>query len=211
MKNSYERLDAFLEKIKGTIKPDKVSEIHEHLSKEMVGVILEKCKLRKDAQILDVGCGCGVSLELFRDGGFDPYAITLSYEDREECMAKGFTKVFGMDQSFMDFQDGDFDLVWCRHCLEHSIMPFFTLSEFYRVLRPDGCLYVEVPAPDTACHHERHSNHYSTLGLSSWIQLLTRAGFDTSEYAAMSFETEAGPDTYWSFILRKKLDKPNGS
>ena len=40
-----------------------------------------------------------------------------------------------MDQSFLDFADDYFDFVWCRHCLEHSIFPYFTLQEIYRVIK----------------------------------------------------------------------------
>ena len=68
------------------------------------------------------------------------------------------------DFAFLDFPDAAFDLVWCRHALEHSAFPLFTLTEIYRVLRPKGLVYVEALAPETACHHERNPNHYSVLG-----------------------------------------------
>src|SRR6185295_13701831 len=45
-----------------------------------------------------------------------------------------------MDQSFLDFPDGSFDAIWCRHCLEHSVFPYFTLSGFNRVVKPGGWL-----------------------------------------------------------------------
>lgn len=209
MKHSYERLDAFLERLEKDVYPEREGTLHEDLSREMVDRFFDKCSLPENSRILDVGCGQGISLELFLDRGFDPLAITLGYEDRAECMKKGFTKVFGMDQSFMDFNEKEFDLIWCRHCLEHSFAPLFTLSEFHRALRPNGYLYVEVPAPDTACHHERNPNHYSVFGLSAWLRLFTKSGFNIVVYRSISFETEAGPDIYWSFIMAK-MDKSNG-
>ncbi len=109
-----------------------------------------------------------------------------------------------MDQSYLDFDDASFDLVWCRHALEHSVAPYFTLAGFHRVLAPGGALYVEVPAPDTACKHETNPNHYSVLGRSAWISLMQRSGFEVIDTVAIDFAVPAGPDTYWGFMLRRK-------
>jgi ubiquinone/menaquinone biosynthesis C-methylase UbiE len=67
------------------------------------------------------------------------------------------------DFADLDFDDESFDLVWARHALEHSVVPAFLLSEFHRLTKPGGVLYVEVPAPDTACVHETNPNHHSVL------------------------------------------------
>lgn len=100
-----------------------------------------------------------------------------------------------MDQSFLDFPDGTFDVVWCRHCLEHSIFPYFTLSGFHRILRPGGWLYVEVPVPDTSCAHQTNRNHYSVLGKSMLGSLIERSGFRIVDVLDITFSVPAGPDT----------------
>jgi len=127
--------------------------------------------------------------------------ITLG-PDAEICRGKGLN-VLEMDLSFLDFADGAFDMVWCRHALEHSVFPFFTLSEMHRVLKPGGLLYVEVPAPDTACGHQRNPNHYSVLGKSMWLELIRRVGFGPTTGLDIGFTTGMGPDTYWAFIQQK--------
>jgi len=109
-----------------------------------------------------------------------------------------------MDQSFLNFPDQAFEFIWCRHCLEHSIFPYFTLCEFFRLLKTKGYLYIEVPAPDTSCHHERNQNHYSVLGKSMWIELIKRSGFNVLDTIDLSFEVPAGPDIYWAFIQQKQ-------
>jgi len=118
------------------------------------------------------------------------------------CRGKGHA-VQKMDQSFLDFPDESFDFIWARHVIEHSIFPYFTLTEFARVLATGGMLYLEVPAPETSCHHETNPNHYSVLGSGAWTSLLERAGFAISEDVKFAFTTGMGPDEYWGFICTK--------
>jgi SAM-dependent methyltransferase len=197
-----ERLERFLGKIADETYPEPPSPLHSDLTKQMLGRLVEKNSLARGAKVLDVGCGQGVALEQFAARGCDAVGITLNRVDVEECQRKGF-RVLEMDQSFLDFPDGEFDLVWCRHCLEHSIFPYFTLTELARVLRPGGWLYIEVPAPDTACRHQSNRNHYSVLGKSMWADLITRSGFRIAEVLDIGFTVAAGPDTYWAFTQQK--------
>ena len=99
--------------------------------------------------------------------------------------------------------DNSQDLVWARQVIEHSIFPLFTLEGFSRVLRPGGFLYLEVPAPETACHHERNPKYYSVFPKGCWRALLERCGFWIVGDVDFSFEVPAGPDLYWGFYCRK--------
>lgn len=197
----YRRLDAFLEKLRGDIYPEPPSTVHTGISRQMFAELTKHHPQPPGAKVLDVGCGQGVALEIFRDAGLDPLGITLG-PDVEVCRGKGLN-VREMDFAFLDFPDAAFDLVWCRHALEHSVFPFFTLSELHRVLKPGGVLYLEVPAPDTACGHQTNPNHYSVLGKSMWLELIRRVGFPGARTMDLDFRTGAGPDTYWAFILQK--------
>jgi len=73
----------------------------------------------------------------------------------------------------------------------------------FRILKPGGVIYMEVPAPDTACQHEANRNHYSVLTRTTWMQLLSRVGFDGIETGDITFNMPAGPDTYYTFDARK--------
>jgi len=201
-KTDSEKLENFLAKIQVDLYPEPPTQLHNELTQKMVDCVIQNGYLQPGSKILDIGCGQGVALELLSKKGFFPVGITLGGDDLEVCRRKGF-EVYEMDQSFLSFEDDFFDFVWCRHCLEHSIFPYFTLSEIFRVLKPAGCLYIEVPAPDTSCNHQTNRNHYSVLGKSMWRDLITRAGFHLLKIMEINFETSLGPDTYYTFIQQK--------
>lgn len=198
------RLVSFFDKIEGETYPEAPSIIHSEITAKMLDALLPKYQIRTDARILDVGCGQGPALDIFRTKGYvSAIGITLNNEDVRICRQSGHD-VHKMDQSFLDFAEESFDFVWARHVIEHSIFPYFTLTEFARVLAKGGMLYMEVPAPETSCHHETNPNHYSVFGHGSWTSLLGRSGFTVCEDIRFAFTTPMGPDEYWGFICKKQ-------
>jgi SAM-dependent methyltransferase len=196
------RFETFLETIAGETYPEPPSRGHEQISAQMFDLFWSKSAPPANAKVLDVGCGQGVALKLFAAKGCDAIGVTLNETDVDVCQALGY-RVLQMDQSFLDFPDSTFDVVWCRHCLEHSVFPYFTLKGFHRVLKPGGWLYVEVPAPDTSCAHQTNRNHYSVLGKSMLGSLIERSGFRIVDILDITFAVPAGPDTYWAFIQQR--------
>lgn len=196
------RLLQFMEKVGREVYPERPSVLHSEITSRAIDKLLEVFRIKQRAKILDVGCGQAPALEIFAEKGFIPVGITLDNEDLTVCQSKGFT-VAKMDQSFLAFDAGTFDLVWARHVIEHSIFPLFTLAGFHDVLNDNGVLYLEVPAPDTSCHHERNPNHYSVLGKSAWESLIEASGFEIVLATSYQFEVVVGADEYWGFYCRK--------
>lgn len=195
-----ENFKYFLNKIEKETYPEPPSGLHTGITQQVITYLQNQYPVSQMNRILDVGCGQGAALDLFQKMGKKPVGITLNQEDLKACREKGY-EVYYMDQSFLEFKDHSFDLIWCRHCLEHSIFPIYTLSGFMRVLSPSGYLYVEVPAPGTSCHHEQNPNHYSVLGKEMWADLFRRTGFAILDVLDIQFTVPAGPDIYWSFVL----------
>lgn len=197
------RLVSFVDKIESETYPEAPSYIHSEITGKVLDALLPKYRIGTDKRILDIGCGQGPALDILRARGYSSVVgITLNEEDVRICREKEHD-VRKMDQSFLDFADESFDFIWARHVIEHSIFPYFTLSEFARVLTKGGMLYLEIPAPETSCHHETNSNHYSVFGRGAWTSLLGRSGFAVDEDVKFAFTTGMGPDEYWGFICIK--------
>lgn len=197
------RLVSFINKIEGETYPEAPMPQHTIITAQVLECILTQLTVKPEAKILDIGCGQGPALDFLREKGYlSAIGLTLNDEDVRVCREKGHD-VRKMDQSFLDFEDGSFDLVWARHVIEHSIFPYFTLTEFTRVLVPGGMLYLEVPAPETPCHHETNPNHYSVLGLSAWSSLIKRCGLIIRHEGRYTFPVTNGFDEYWGFICTK--------
>jgi SAM-dependent methyltransferase len=199
---NYAALDRFLGALATDVYPEVPTEPHLSITRTTIESLLRDGIIKPGMRVLDVGCGQGLALELFRQVGMQPIGITLG-EDFAVCRSKGF-ETYEVDQNFMEFADAEYDFLWCRHVVEHSVAPLFTLTEYRRVVKPDGFVYVEVPAPDTSAHHETNPNHYSVLPHSSWLHLFARAGFTVEDSRSINFNVPCGPDLYWSFLLRRR-------
>jgi len=197
----YERLDSFLDERLGDIYPEPMGQMHISIIEQMIPDIINHYEIQPGAKVLDVGCGHGLALQVFRDAGCQPIGVGFGGE-AEKSRAEGF-EIEETDMSFLDFPDQTFDIVWCRHVLEHSIFPFFTLRQMFRILKTGGVFYMEVPAPGTSCKHEANPNHYSVLGKEMWVSLLQRTGYETIRQKDLAFEVPAGLDVYYSFDSRK--------
>lgn len=202
MQKDLVRLERFLDKLAADVYPEMPSELHSEITLKALQKSEELLPLQEGMKVLDVGCGQGPALEYFRSRRTDYLGVTLGDEDIAACRAKGY-RVEKMDQSFLAVDNNSQDLLWARHVIEHSVFPLFTLHEFNRVLRPGGLLYLEVPAPETSCHHERNPNHYSVLTRGGWRSLLERSGFRIITDGEYNFVVPAGPDTYWGFYCVK--------
>ena len=209
--NKGEKLERFLDTIKSEVYSEPDSGMHQSMI-DLVVKDLYQNQLGEDKNIsiLDIGCGQGYAMEMFKEYGFENcQGITMSEEDVEATIKRGF-KCENMDQSFMTFEDSSFDFLFSRHCLEHSPFPYFTLKEYYRVCKEGGKVYIEMPAGDNTRPLEDIPNHYSIMGARMWIALMARVGWKilVSSDFTMNLTDERTPDKPFDeknlvFVLQK--------
>lgn len=166
--------------------------LHKKMTEEMVKNYVEPLNLPKDAMIVDVSCGTGYFLDEMKSREYtNVTGITLSEVNAKQCRERGHN-VKEWDPTFLPQSDGFWDetvdFIFCRHYLQHSPYPIFSLMEYNRILKQGGKMYIEVPAPDCERRHEYNVNHYSILGARQLDALLTRTGFKVDSFNDVEFD-----------------------
>ena len=194
-----EKVSKLMLKLNRTVYSEPRMAMHDGIIRQVSDEVL--AHMPAGSVALDVGCGCGPFLELCREKDIKAIGIGVDRADLAQCISFGY-RVHEMDMHDLQFSDRTFGLVWARHVLEHSPFPLLALSEFRRVLIPGGCLYIEVPAPDTCAHHESNANHYSVFGDKAWQFIFDKAGFKLVGIKFIDIDlTRLGKDKYFSYIL----------
>ncbi len=119
----------------GTTRIDGVNSFYDTCFKHIV--------IPKGAYILDVGTRRGVGLKLLSDRGYKNIrGIEICERTAKEC--KDFPIDIG-DIHNSTYKPHTFDLVIIRGTLEHCYDPEQVLKELYKILKPDGCVFIGFP------------------------------------------------------------------
>ena len=96
----------------------------------------------KARRVLDLGCGAGDSVDLFRTVDSDVSWVGADIEESPEVSSRARTDAdfVTFDGRRLPFDDGSFELVYCKQVLEHVEHPRELLAEVARVLAPGGHL-----------------------------------------------------------------------
>ena len=126
----------------------------------------------KSLAIADVGCAIGGLLEQLKNEGFnnitgiDPSISCVNITKNEKGINCLHASLFELNESF-----GKYDLVILSHVWEHILDLEAALKSIEKILKPNGCIYVECPnamnyknvihAPYQEFNTE-HINHFSS-------------------------------------------------
>lgn len=139
---------------------------------------LTRRSVERPIEVLDIGCGPGVDVDVFTEEGYDVTGVDVTpsflREGAERVPEAGFVQG---DMRNLPFEDAAFDGLWASASFHHvpSTDATTTLRECRRVLRPGGNLFVstkrdeEVDDDDT----ERHFEYYEP---AAFRDMLTEAG-----------------------------------
>jgi SAM-dependent methyltransferase len=95
-------------------------------------------------KVLDIGASSGEFLEAARSVNWDTYGVEPSVDGVEKARAKLLNVVQAPAES-LPFEDNTFDLVHSNHVFEHLSDPLAAARESWRVLKPGGIVFIEVP------------------------------------------------------------------
>ncbi|MBX7150650.1 class I SAM-dependent methyltransferase [bacterium] len=135
------------------------SKIHRYLDIEHVGPNEES--VRKEYapllqyfdgcnNVLDVGCGRGILLEMLRERGINAMGCDSELSMVQTCLQKGFECSQTDVLNFVGGTDQKFDAICCGHLIEHlepaSALEF--LCQCFDKLIPGGRLLIITPNPE---------------------------------------------------------------
>jgi len=107
-----------------------------------------KNNIKKNAKILDAGCGTGGTIKYLANAGFkNVQGIDNSPEALKFCRKRRLQNVQLGSVNNLPFKDQSFDAVICLDVLYHKeVIPTKALAEFKRVLKSGSILYLQEPA-----------------------------------------------------------------
>ena len=119
-------------------------------------------------RVLDLGCGAGGSVDAFR--ARDPAVawIGLDVPGSPEARLREDARVELFDGIEIPFEDGSFDLVFCKQVLEHVRHPRPLLAQVCRVLAPGG--YLAGSTSQLELFHSLSMWNYTPLGFAVLIE-----------------------------------------
>ena len=116
-------------------------------TREQLAIMLSKYATH-NSKILDIGCGTGGTIVFLKKKGFknitgiDNSNIALSY-----CKKRSIKNVIFGSANNLPFKNQSFDVVICMDVLYHEgVTPTGSVSEFFRVLKRGGLIYLQEPA-----------------------------------------------------------------
>lgn len=129
-------------------------------------------------RVLDLGCGTGDSVGMFRDLDPEIRWVGVDIEDSPEVASRSRTdvEVHSYDGVHLPFDDEHFDLVYSHQVFEHVRHPEPLLKDVRRVLVPGGAFVGSVSYLEP--YHSFSLWNFTPWG---WHELLTTAGLELRE------------------------------
>jgi 2-polyprenyl-3-methyl-5-hydroxy-6-metoxy-1,4-benzoquinol methylase len=158
--------------------------LHDHVS-FIIRATRNLARNAGEVELLDVGCGSGTLMGILKHRGFRVLGVDFSREAASVAEIENGVQVLVGPLEQASFKETTFDVVTLFHVMEHVANPRDLLSEIRRILKPDGCLILQVPNIDSwqskvfgaqwyGLDIPRHLIDYSKAAM---LRLLSDSGF----------------------------------
>ena len=166
--------------------------------------------------VLDIGASSGVFLEEAEKQGWQAYGVEPSTAGTEALVQKGLQAKQAFAEN-LPFEDNHFDWVHSNHVFEHLADPLAAAKEAYRVLKPGGLVFIEVPNQFDNIQFFRHSlmgkipvrernirsiHHLFFFSRKTLRLLLQKAGFRDIEIRDYYGSKRKGLGALGSYVVR---------
>ena len=170
----------------------------------IVATLLGSLNLPENTKILDLGCGTGGNLEMLSDFG-SVTGVEMDDTAADLARQRGHAPVLGGSlPDHVPVDEQSFDCVTMFDVLEHIPQDAESLVAVNRMLRPNGHVFITVPAfkflwgPHDVAHH--HQRRYRAKQLRSLLQ-----GADFSIVKLSYYNTWLFPPAALVRLLRRVI------
>ncbi len=121
--------------------------LHQKEREDRIKLILKYSNF-ENGSFLDIGCGEGIVLSEALKSGFKPYGLDIAYNLHQSVDQ---TKIQFIKGNIFDanYQENHFSAIYMDSVLEHVDDPISMLKEMYRILKPNGIVFIIVPNEDS--------------------------------------------------------------
>jgi 2-polyprenyl-3-methyl-5-hydroxy-6-metoxy-1,4-benzoquinol methylase len=136
-------------------------------------------------KILDVGCGCGHLLQLFKDFGYEVYGLDISnyaIEVANKTIPDCKIMVHDCQEAFRF--NTKFDIITCFEVLEHLPNPQKAIKNCYEAIKPNGIFIATTPNKLSPFNYlfNRDRTHINVKSNKEWKKILNSFKWLEVEY-----------------------------
>lgn len=134
---------------------------------------------RKGRRVLDLGCGTGRTVDLFRrhDPEVDWHGLDIAGSPEVESRTRDDAPFHTYDGVHIPFGDAHFSIIYSHQTFEHVRHPERLLAEIARVLEPEGAFIGSVSSLEP--YHSYSFWNFTPFG---WFTILDDAGLRPVEF-----------------------------
>lgn len=155
---------------------------------------------------LDIGCGCGALLKAARQKGYIISGVEPSITCRNNLKEELQIEIHE-DIKNIGFQEGSYSVITLKQVIEHLSDPKEVIEQAYKLLKPNGLLWIATPNTNgfgmslmKASHPSYQRGHIVMFNKDNISRLLSNVGFKNIKISTCSLKTHH----LISFLCRKK-------